>query len=83
MRPARAHSPLSLIADPRLTRPRSPRPPPLSDARVAYKFTVVGDSDTQEVELSDEAVMESIKAEDEALAAKVAAPEEIRLGYYI
>jgi len=51
--------------------------------KVAYKFTVLGDSDQQEVELSDEAVMESIKAEDEALAAKVAAPEEIRLGYYV
>jgi hypothetical protein len=51
--------------------------------KVAYKFTVLGDSDAQEVELSDEAVMESIKAEDEALAAKVAAPEEIRLGYYV
>jgi hypothetical protein len=53
--------------------------------KVTYKFKDMGDSNEadEKLAMSDEAIMAALKAEDAKLAAKVAAPEEVRLGYFI
>jgi hypothetical protein len=53
--------------------------------KVTFKFNDMGDADEGEEQLamSDEAIMATLKAEDDKLAATVAAPEEVRLGYFI
>lgn len=53
--------------------------------KITFKFADMGDSNTADDQLamSDEAIMAALKAEDDKLAAKVALPEEVRLGYFI